>query len=117
MYNWIAVMYTWNEHNTINQLYSIKFLNKKQNKTKDKHTGLYTSIHLPLPAVLHFRSVHFVLTSSSSHSLGQAGPEKASGPPGPASSLTRVLTHWSQPQFPDTEGSLSTSFFLYLFSF
>ena len=33
MYNWITLLYTWNYHNTVNQLYSnIKLKIKKQNK-------------------------------------------------------------------------------------
>ena len=30
MYNWIALLYTWNEHNTVNQLYSSVKLKKKK---------------------------------------------------------------------------------------
>ena len=32
MYNWIALLYTWNEHNTVNQLYSSVKLKKKKNQ-------------------------------------------------------------------------------------
>ena len=35
MYNWITLLYTWNEHNTVNQLYSnkIKIFFKNQSSS------------------------------------------------------------------------------------
>ena len=37
MYNWITLLYTWNEHNTINQLYSNIKLKKKIKKRLEGH--------------------------------------------------------------------------------
>ena len=33
MYNWITLLYTWNSHNIVNQLYFHKKILKSKNKT------------------------------------------------------------------------------------
>ena len=39
VYNWITLLYTWNQHNIVNQLYSNKIKIKKKKKTVTKWVG------------------------------------------------------------------------------
>ena len=50
MYNWITLLYTWNDHNVVNQLYSNIKLKVKEIKYRNKFKTnmLYdTSMYLP----------------------------------------------------------------------
>ena len=66
MYNWYALLYTWNSHNTVNQLYSNNFFKKKVIKKQDDRGHdpriNYSSLCLyiicdsgPLPQILYIQ--------------------------------------------------------------
>ena len=43
MYDWFTLLYTWNEHSVVNQLYSNKnFLKKKERTIKNQNQHPYT---------------------------------------------------------------------------